>query len=87
MSAIRELSCREIVELVTEYVEGTMDVELRVAFEAHLAGCDGCTHYLEQIEATIRLAGTIEAEALSLEFQAGLLDAFRDLEQPGKEDT
>ncbi len=87
MSAIRELSCREIVELVTEYVEGTMDVELRVAFEAHLAGCDGCAHYLEQIEATIRLAGTIEAEALSPEFQAGLIEAFRALERPSKEDT
>ena len=82
MSAIRELSCQEIVELVTEYVEGTMDSGLRAAFEAHLAQCDGCTHYLDQIEATIRLAGTIEAEALSAEFRAGLLEAFRDLERP-----
>jgi anti-sigma factor RsiW len=82
MSASRELTCREIVELVTEYLEGTMDAGLRAAFEAHLAKCDGCTHYLEQIEATIRLAGAIEPEALSPEFQAGLLHAFREFERP-----
>jgi hypothetical protein len=78
VSAIRELSCREIVELVTEFLEGTMDDPLRTAFEAHLAKCDGCTHYLEQMEATIRLAGSIEPDALSAEFQEGLLAAFRD---------
>jgi len=82
MSTIQELSCQEIVELVTEYVEGTMDSELRGAFDAHLAKCDGCTHYLEQIEATIRLAGTIEPAALSPEFRVGLLEAFRDFTRP-----
>jgi anti-sigma factor ChrR (cupin superfamily) len=82
MNAIRELSCQEIVELVTEFLEGTMDSPLRVAFDAHLANCDGCTEYIEQIEATIRVAGTIEPEALSPQFQAGLLEAFRDFERP-----
>jgi anti-sigma factor RsiW len=82
MSTIQELSCQEIVELVTEYVEGTMDTGLRTAFEAHLAGCPHCTHYLEQMEATIRLAGKIEPDALSPEFRAGLLHAFRDFERP-----
>lgn len=77
MSAIRELNCNEIVELVTEYLEGTMDGELRVAFEAHLAACGHCVHYVEQMEATIRLAGTIDPEALSPELTAGLLAAFR----------
>jgi len=82
MNAIRELSCQEIVELVTEFLEGTMDSPLRTAFDAHLAKCDGCTEYLEQIEATIRVAGTIEPEALSPQFVAGLLEAFRDFERP-----
>jgi anti-sigma factor RsiW len=82
MNAIRELSCQEIVELVTEFLEGTMDSQLRAAFDAHLAKCDGCTEYLEQIEATIRVAGTIEPEALSPQFQARLLEAFRDFERP-----
>ena len=82
MSAIQELSCQEIVELVTEYLEGTMDAELRVAFDHHLTECTGCANYLEQMEATIRLTGTIQPEALSPQFQAGLLEAFRDFERP-----
>ena len=82
MNAFRDLSCQEIVELVTEFLEGTMDSPLRAAFDAHLAECDGCTEYLDQIQATIRIAGTIEPEALSPHFQAGLLEAFRHFERP-----
>ena len=77
MSANHQLICQEVVELITDYLEGAMDAELRSAFDAHLAGCPHCTHYLEQIEAMIRVAGTIDAEALSPEFRAGLLAAFR----------
>ena len=77
-TATRDLPCQEIVELVTDYLEGAMDAPLRVSFEAHLAGCPHCTHYLEQIGAAIRIAGTIRAEDLSPEFRAGLLEAFRE---------
>ena len=42
-----QLSCKEVVELVTDYLEGTLPDELRLKMEAHLAGCDGCTHYVE----------------------------------------
>ena len=82
MNAFRDLSCQEIVELVTEFLEGAMDSPLRAAFDAHLAKCDGCTEYLDQIQATIRIAGTIEPEALLPQFRAGLLAAFRDFERP-----
>ena len=82
MSAIRELNCNEVVELATEFLEGLMDEPLRAAFVAHLGKCPHCSHYLEQIEATIRVAGTIEAEALSPEFLSGLLEAFRDFQRP-----
>jgi predicted anti-sigma-YlaC factor YlaD len=82
MSWVRELNCQEIVELVTEYLEGTMDAELRRAFDEHLSKCTGCTNYLKQMEATIRLTGTIQPEALSPQFQAELLAAFRDFERP-----
>ena len=58
-----------------------MDAELRVAFEAHLGACPHCSRYLEQMEATIRIAGKIDAEALSPAFHAGLLVAFRDFER------
>ena len=74
---VRDLPCQEIVELITDYLEGAMDAGLRASFEAHLAGCPHCTHYLEQIRATIRVAGTVRAEDLSPEFRAGLLEAFR----------
>ena len=75
--SVQELSCRELVELVTDYLEGAMEPALRASFEAHLAGCPHCTRYLRQIEATIRASGTVRAEELSPEFRAGLLDAFR----------
>jgi anti-sigma factor RsiW len=78
----RELSCQEIVEVITDYLEGAMDADLHTAFEAHLSGCPHCTHYLEQMRATIRVAGTIEADALSPEFRAGLLEAFRGFALP-----
>ena len=81
MSATRELICQEIVEVITDYLEGAMDAELRASFEAHLAGCPHCTHYLEQMEAMIRVTGTIEAESLSPEFQTDLLAAFRGWRQ------
>ena len=81
MSQTHALICQEIVEVVTDYLEGTMDAELHASFETHLAGCPHCTAYVEQMRAMIRAAGTIEAESLSPEFQAGLLAAFRDWRQ------
>ena len=80
MSA-HQLICQEIVEVVTDYLEGAMDAELRASFEAHLAGCPHCTAYVEQLRAMMRVAGTIEAEALSAEFRAGLVASFRDWRQ------
>jgi anti-sigma factor RsiW len=76
-AAVRDLACQEIVELVTDYLEDAMDAPLRESFDAHLADCPHCTAYLEQIEATIRVAGTIRAEDLAPELRAGLLEAFR----------
>jgi anti-sigma factor RsiW len=77
--AVRDLACQEVVELITDYLEGAMDPQLHASFEAHLAGCPHCTAYVEQIEATIRVSGTITADDLSPEFRAALLDAFRGL--------
>jgi len=73
----RDLACQEIVELVTDYLEGAMDPALRASFDEHLSGCPHCTHYLEQMRATIRVAGTITADDLPPELRAGLLEAFR----------
>ena len=81
MSTANQLICQEFVEVVTDYLEGAMDAGLRASFEAHLAACPHCTAYLEQLQAMIRVAGTIEAQSLTPEFQAGLVAAFRDWRQ------
>jgi hypothetical protein len=49
-----------------------------VRFDAHIAGCDGCTGYLEQIRVTIAVTGRLAPEQLAPEAEAALLEAFRD---------
>ncbi len=76
-----QMSCRELVTLVTEYLEGTLPGRDRRRFERHIRGCDGCTAYLEQMRRTIRLTGTLEEGDLSPRARAELLGAFRDWKQ------
>ena len=73
-----QLSCQELVELVTDYLDDALPLADRASFEAHIAGCDGCTGYLEQIRVTIALAGTLAPEQLDPAAEATLLEAFRD---------
>jgi len=72
----RELTCREIVELVTAYLEDALDAADRERFEEHLVFCDGCGNYLEQMQETVRLAGRV-TEEIPAELEARLLEAFR----------
>jgi anti-sigma factor RsiW len=76
MIDLEALSCRELVELVTDYLEGALDERDQRAFDRHLAACDGCTEYLEQLRATIRVTGTLKPDDLSPEVEAALLQAF-----------
>jgi anti-sigma factor RsiW len=76
--ALAHLSCRELVELVTAYLEGTLPAGARKRFEAHLAECDGCTTYLEQMRTTIRLSGALRVEDVSQQAERVLLLAFRE---------
>jgi anti-sigma factor RsiW len=55
------MTCREVVELVTEYLEGGLPDEERWRFEAHLHRCEACVRYLEQIRQTVRLVGRLRA--------------------------
>jgi anti-sigma factor RsiW len=71
----RELTCREIVELVTAYVEDALDPADRERFEEHLVFCDGCDNYLEQMRQTVRLSGRVEA-GIPSELEERLLEAF-----------
>jgi anti-sigma factor RsiW len=74
----QSLSCQELVELVTDYLEGALDAALRRRFEAHIAECDGCTEYLEQLRQTIRVTGTLSAQDLPPDAERTLMHAFRD---------
>jgi anti-sigma factor RsiW len=73
-----ELTCRELVELVTDYLEGALPDEERARFEAHLAECDGCAAYLAQMRDTLRIAGRLREESIAPEARESLLRAFRD---------
>jgi anti-sigma factor RsiW len=72
------LTCQEVVELVTEYLEGTLPASEHARFEAHLAACEGCTRYLEQMRATLRTLGALPVEAISADAARELMEAFRD---------
>jgi anti-sigma factor RsiW len=72
-----EMSCRELVELVTEYLEGRLSAVDRRRFEEHMAGCPGCQTYLEQMRASLRLLGGLSEETLPPSMRDELLRAFR----------
>ena len=72
-----EMSCRELVEVITEYLEGTLPGDARERFEAHLAECPYCVNYLEQMRATIEALGELQEESLDRETRQGLVEAFR----------
>ena len=73
-----DLSCREFVELVTDYFEGALDEDTRIRFEQHLVVCAGCETYLQQMKETASRLGEIPVETLSQEMRRTLLSAFRD---------
>lgn len=72
------LACREMVELVTDYLEGRLSAGDRERFEAHVAECDSCTLYVEQMRVAIAALGRIPPETISPEAERELLEAFRD---------
>jgi hypothetical protein len=76
--APESLSCRELVELVTDYLEGALSPAERERFEHHAGRCKGCGRYLEQMRVTLRVVGRIEPESISSDAERALLDAFRD---------
>jgi anti-sigma factor RsiW len=79
----RALTCREVIGLLTDYVEDALPEQERRRVEAHLAICDGCTTYLEQVRETIRLTGMLTEEQIPDEEKQRLLAAFRDWTRSG----
>ncbi len=72
-----EMDCHELAELVTDYLEDALPEGDRRRLDAHLAECDGCTVYLEQIRTTIRLTGMLTEDQIPPEGRAELLQVFR----------
>ena len=73
----RDLVCQQAVELVTDYLEGTLSRRSRKRFEAHLVGCPHCTEYLAQMRETIRLTGRLEPEDLTPQQRAEFVELYR----------
>jgi anti-sigma factor RsiW len=73
---MEDLSCQELVELVTDYFDGALSPSDRARFEAHVAGCPGCDRYLAQMRTTIALAGESRATEDRPDV-TGLIAAFR----------
>lgn len=71
------MTCEELVELVTAFLDGALDPETEQRFVEHLAVCDGCGIYVEQLRRTIAEVGQVEPETLSAETRDRLLEAFR----------
>jgi anti-sigma factor RsiW len=71
------MTCAELVELVTAFLEDALDPDTERRFVEHLAICDGCETYLDQMRRTIAEVGEVEPESLSAETRDHLLEAFR----------
>jgi anti-sigma factor RsiW len=72
-----DMMCQELVEVLTDFLDGTLGAHDRARLEAHLAICDDCQVYLEQFETTIALADKAGEPELSLQLRNNLLRAFR----------
>jgi anti-sigma factor RsiW len=70
-------ACSGVVALVTEYLEGALDADTQARFEAHIADCDGCDIYLEQMRATIAAAGRVDVERVAPATLERLVAAYR----------
>ena len=71
------MKCRDVVELMTDYLEGALSPADAARFEEHIAGCDGCRAYLEQMRATRRLTGRLADERVPDALREELVAAFR----------
>lgn len=78
MADPNELTCQELVELVTDYLEGSLASGEQARFAAHLADCDYCVGYIEQMRLTIRAVGRLSEEHIAPNVRERLLAQFRD---------
>lgn len=72
------ITCREVVELVSDYLERAMTVRETALFEQHLLTCDGCVSYVDQLQHTINAVGRISEEDVPADAREKLMNAFRE---------
>ncbi|MCK9877919.1 zf-HC2 domain-containing protein [Frankia sp. AgPm24] len=72
-----EIDCDELVEIVTDFLEGALDADTHRRVTEHLGQCDGCEAYVDQMRTTARLTGTLRQDELPPEMRDRLLAAFR----------
>lgn len=74
---MKALTCKELVELVTDYLEEMLTPEERARFETHVMGCEGCSRYVEQMRQTIQLTGMLTEDDVTDPARQKLLETFR----------
>ncbi len=77
-AVVSEMACQELVEVITDYLEGTLNSQDVRRLEAHMATCAPCMAYIEQIRQSIRLVGHLSGRELDPATRAQLVDAFRN---------
>jgi predicted anti-sigma-YlaC factor YlaD len=82
-----ELTCQQLAELVSDYIEGVVAPPLHEQIMAHLAGCSDCSSYVEQVRTTIVVTGEIASGEIAPPARAALLDLFRGWAASGERPT
>jgi len=83
MEEAGDLTCAELVELVTDYLDGALGPADRARFEQHLGICEGCIAHVEQMRMTVELTGRLRLEDLRPHTRDALVDAFRGWRSSG----
>jgi len=73
-----EMCCRDVIDLITEYLDDVMKGLDRARFDAHLASCPGCTTYLDQLRQTTTWLGQLSEASMPILAQDAFLRSFRD---------
>ncbi len=78
MAEHEHISCQEVVELVTDYLDQALPADEASLFEQHINFCDGCDWYLEEMRTTISTVGRITEDEVPPDTRDKLLTAFRE---------
>jgi anti-sigma factor RsiW len=78
VGALTDFTCQELVELVSDYIEGNLSPGDRTRFELHLVYCRGCGVYVEQMRETLRLMGSLTVDSLGADARESLMKTFQD---------